>query len=264
MHIAIDDTYGPHSNTNSKFVTGERRSHVAVVFPESDVDRTRNFIEGFLIAIKSFDVHVDEFHFADIYQRRGMWAAASDGKNLDIFSAFAEIYRDAKWPVIVQTIDQRTFADHGQGVPKLKTQTINLDKREHVSLLMLMKQGLPPHLPKSNEQVRLYVDEGIGKPGQKIESVLLPKSKGPISGVYESSTREPLLQIADFLAFSINRCTHLAMKTKRSKLDMWFLDLVGGMEINSPQLKYVELPRDFDVSDFDELHLQDRRSKGIE
>lgn len=34
MHIAIDDTYGPTVETNSSYVTGDRRTHVAVVFPD--------------------------------------------------------------------------------------------------------------------------------------------------------------------------------------------------------------------------------------
>ena len=263
MHIAIDDIYGPHSRTASKFVSGERRTHVAVIFPDSDVERIRDAISELLKGVNSLGVAVDEFHFADIYNRRKGWEAAPSEKNLDIFCAFAEIYAVKKWPVIVQTIDDRSFSDNGLEMPNFETDFIDLSKRDHVSFLMLMKVGLPEHLPEVTEDVHLYVDEGIGKPGQKIATELLPIFAGQISGSYQSSAQEPLLQIADFLAYSINRCTHLGMKEKRSEFDMWFLDLIGDMGINSPQLKYVKLPRKFDVTDFDELHRSDRDSKGI-
>jgi hypothetical protein len=35
MFIAVDDTYGPEQNTGSVYVTGERRTHVAVVFRDT-------------------------------------------------------------------------------------------------------------------------------------------------------------------------------------------------------------------------------------
>lgn len=264
MFIAVDDTYGPQTETASKYVSGQRRTHVAVIFPDSDVDELRYAISECLKGVNSLGVLVDEFHFSDIYNRRNGWEAAPELKNLDVIAAFAQIYSAAKWPVVVQTVDDRTFADHKIDLSTIKTDVIDLSKREHVSFHMLMKLGLTEFLTGTTEDVRLVVDEGIGRNGQKIDPVILPAYCRKISGSYASSANEPLLQIADFLAFSINRCTHLAMKTKRSELDTWFLKLVGSMNINSPQLEYKILPENFDVSDFDELHRTDRAAKGIE
>jgi hypothetical protein len=51
MHIVVDDTYGPEGAAKSKFVTGDRRTHVAVVFPDSEVAYVRQQIGApFIVA----------------------------------------------------------------------------------------------------------------------------------------------------------------------------------------------------------------------
>src|SRR6266446_2735014 len=113
MFIAIDDTYGPEQDTGSVYVTGARRTHVAVVFRDGEVaeirqqlGNCRNFVTEML------GRQVSEFHFTDIYNRSGPWASAQKSENLDIIAAFASIYREYRWPVFVQTVDDRTMADH--------------------------------------------------------------------------------------------------------------------------------------------------------
>jgi hypothetical protein len=48
MHIAIDDTYGPNQPSTSEFVTGARRTHVAVVFEDNDVAYIRDQVRDCL------------------------------------------------------------------------------------------------------------------------------------------------------------------------------------------------------------------------
>jgi hypothetical protein len=48
MHIAIDDTYGPDTATGSRYVTDQRRTHVAVIFPDEEVEEYRSQIRGCL------------------------------------------------------------------------------------------------------------------------------------------------------------------------------------------------------------------------
>ena len=51
MHIAVDDTYGPKNFGKSKYVTGERRTSVGVVFKDDEVEYVRNQIRECLIEI---------------------------------------------------------------------------------------------------------------------------------------------------------------------------------------------------------------------
>ncbi len=94
MHIVIDDTYGPKVDTGSSFVTGERRTHVAVIFSDGEVQDIRKQLvecleEVSLVANKS----IREFHFVDIYNRNTPWDSLNEGFNLRVIEFFASIYK---------------------------------------------------------------------------------------------------------------------------------------------------------------------------
>ena len=108
------------------------------------------------------------------------------------------------------------------------------------------------------------MDEGRGKSGQKFAVKFFRSYKSAFSSHYQSSRIEPLLQIADFLAFSINRSTYLATKAKRSEVDTWFLNLVGEMGIDCDDLAKHITNVDFTVRDFDAFHREDRLRKGLQ
>src|SRR2546428_6282878 len=114
MHIAIDDTYGPDTATGSRYVTNQRRTHVAVIFPDEEVEQYRTQIRGCLEevgALASKDLR--EFHFSKIYNRASPWNELAEGTNLRLMEVFAFIYEQYHWPVEIQTIDDRTLQDHG-------------------------------------------------------------------------------------------------------------------------------------------------------
>lgn len=115
----------------------------------------------------------------------------------------------------------------------------------------------------SDTEITIIVDEGKKKAGSSISPKLFQDWQSKVSGVYASSKEEPLLQLADFLAYCINRCTHLMMKNKRTEIDNWFQELVVAMAINSDDIKRVTASRNPTVSDFDDWHRADRAEKGL-
>ena len=76
--------------------------------------------------------------------------------------------------------------------------------------------------------------------------------------------QETLFQIADLLAFCINRNTHLAMKENRAETDTQFMRIVGSMRIRSDDISYTLRPVSFTPEDFDKFHATDRFLKGLE
>ncbi|NIC42212.1 hypothetical protein [Aquabacterium sp. A08] len=263
MHIAIDDTYGPEIATGSSFVTGDRRTHVAVVFPDEDVQDIRRQAAECLAEIAVLTgVVANEFHFVDIYNRKSPWDKLPDQANLRLFEFFASIYKHYRWPVLIQTIDTRTLGDHGIGGLAGIIDGLDLSDRADLSLVWLLIK-LKIKFKKNPEPITLFIDEGRKKPGTQFGSKIFHDWQGSFSGCYSSSAAEPLLQVADFMAFCINRSTHLAMKSKRSDVDSWFLNLVGGMRMDCDDLKLHTLPKNFSVVDFDGLHVQDRVEKGL-
>lgn len=263
MHIAIDDTYGPETSTNSLFVTGSRRSHVAVLFPDEDVEDIRSQAVGCLNEVCNLTgVSATEFHFVDIYNRKRPWDKLVDRANLKIFAFFAEIYRHYKWPIVIQTIDKRTLSDHGIVSFEGKIDGLDLSNTAYLSLLMLLTK-IKNRFKDKLVPITLFVDEGREKPGKIFGSKIFHDWPASYTGNYASSSQEPLLQIADFIAFCVNRSTHLALKSNRSEVDTWFLNLVAKMQFDCDELKAYELPKNFTTDDFDKLHLKDRIAKGL-
>lgn len=268
MYIAIDDTYGGSDKDLSKYVTNSRRTHVGVIFNDDDVESIRYQVRAWLKqASKVIGVDLCEFHFVDIYNRYGDWSSVNNGFNLFIFKLFADIYTLYRWEVVVQTIDDRTFNDHPEE-KKIITDIANsgklagfdFSKREDISLFWVMtkiKKRFPP-----TEDVNIYIDEGIRKSGGSIGSEIFNDRK--FKSEFVSSKDEPLIQIADFMAFSLNRVTNLSMKEKRSDVDNWFIRTIGGMPLNSPDVSFMAVKKDFNKDHFDMAHKADRISKGLE
>jgi hypothetical protein len=264
MHIAIDDTYGPSVHGNSQYVTGQRRTQVALLFDDKEVDHIREEVRGCLTLIHEYtEERPDEFHFVDIYNRKGLWGRAREGLNLRLFEAFAEIYSSYRWPVMIQTVDTRTMSDL-KGLNRVFVfDGLSPDDFSHVALCLLCLR-IRIRFKGSQEPLTLLLDEGIKKAGQPFGNQLFGNWPSPFVGRFASSMSEELLQIADFLAFCVNRNTHLALKNSRTEVDLWFLQLVANMRINSPDLKPFVAPPDFSANELDEFHRLNRALKGIE
>ncbi|QJI36698.1 DUF3800 domain-containing protein [Pseudomonas sp. ADAK13] len=262
MHIVIDDTYGPENSPQSKYVTGKRKTHVAVAFPDEEVDYVRREIKGCLDVIQQrHNIPAKEFHFVDIYNKNGPWKHLEGMKNLAIFEAFASIYKHYKWATHIQTVDDRTLADHKISGILGKVDKLDLSKRSDLSLALLLIK-IKTRYPEG--PLTLIMDEGKGKAGTPFGQSFFSGRTTHVIGTYQSSESEPLLQIADFLAFCINRSTYLGIKEKRTDTDNSFISLVSSMEINSIDLRIAKVNIDFSAQDVDALHYQDRIEKKLE
>lgn len=263
MHIAIDDTYGSNVPTGSKYVTENRKTHVAVCFKDDDVGDIRKEVRNFLSEINvKFKLSATEFHFVEVLNKKNEWKKLPADERLGIFEFFAKMYERYRWPIHVQTIDDRTLSDHGMTIGGKIGTELDLSKRADLSLLFLLikikleyKAAAPP--------ITLFLDEGRRPPGTAFGKCVFPDWPAPYKGQYASSRAEPLLQLADFFAYCINRSTYLATKNDRSVSDDQLLALVTGMEMSSPDLKRFSLPVGFKVDSFDAAHAEDRREKGL-
>lgn len=264
MHVAIDDTYGPNNSNKSAYVTGKRRTHVAVVFQDAIVQDIRRQMRECLREISSVTGReVQEFHFADIYNRKGAWANTLEGLNLKLFEFFAEIYQSYRWRVIVQTVDDRTLHDL-KGLDKgLNFDGLNPRDFSDLSLSLLCLR-IRLQLKNETEPLTLLIDEGRRKAGTPFGVELFRNWPSGFMGQYASSRMEPLLQIADFFAFCLNRNTHLALKGDKAEIDQWFHNLVAAMRINSNEIAPIFTKGDFSVTQFDEFHRLDRALKKID
>jgi len=265
MHIAIDDTYSSNIETNSMYVTNGRRTHVAICFDDSDVEYIREQMKGCLVEInENSKVNADEFHFVDIWNKKGGWKNLDKKMRLPLFEFFAKIYRDNKWRVFIQTVDSRTLSDH----PSLVnigdfTNEFDTNQKEDLSLLLLLLK-IRIHYKQSIPNINLIIDEGRGAPGEPFGYSLFKDWPGGFNGVFASSREEPLLQLADFICYCVNRSTVLATKENRKEEENQFLEMVASMGINSEDFKLGVFSKKSSVEAFDKVHLKDRKEKGLE
>lgn len=130
---------GQPGPTRSKYITGARRTHVGVVFPDGQVNEVRKQIHNCLeYFAETLPEAPREFHFTEIYNGSGPWEPLRrDGRNILLIEAFCGIYSRYRWPVIVQTIDDRTLRDHKIEKLKEKIDGLDLSDRQDASLLFL-------------------------------------------------------------------------------------------------------------------------------
>jgi hypothetical protein len=263
LYVAVDDTYGPIGPTGSKYVTGARRTHVAVLFDDREVAEVRQQLNNCLDYMAELLPDAPkEFHFAEIYQGSGIWSPfRKDKRNLGLIEAFGSIYATYRWPVIVQTVDDRTFRDHGIEGFRGVVDGLDLADRQDLSLMLLCVK-IKRELTDLTAPLTVIVDEGKRKKNTPFGRAIF-RDRPNYNGRYAASNDEPLLQIADLLAFCINRMTHLSLKATRTETDLEFLDLVNHMQIRSADLSPMIVPRDFTAEEIDRFHKLHRTKMGL-
>jgi hypothetical protein len=162
---------------------------------------------------------------------------------------------------MVQTVDDRTFRDHGIKGFKGIVDGLNLSDRQDLSLFALCVK-MKKRLTDVTVPLTVIVDEGKRKRNSSFGRWLF-RDRKQYDGRYAASSEEPLLQIADLLAFCINRMTHLSLKENRTATDLDFIGLVNDMRIRGDDLSQIILPRNFTIEEIDRFHEFDRAQKRI-
>lgn len=263
VHVAIDDTYGPVGLTRSRYVTGARRTHVAVLFEDDEVAEVRRQLRDCLDYMSELLPRAPkEFHFVDIYNGNGEWRPFKENRrNLQLIEAFGSIYARHRWPVFVQTVDDRTFRDHGIEGFEGVLDGLDLSNRQDLSLLLLCVK-IKQRLTDLSVPLTAIVDEGRRKKNTTFGKVIF-RDRPHYQGWYANSCQEPLLQIADLLAFCINRMTHLSLKNLRTDTDVEFIGLVNDMQIRSADLSPIVMPHNFTAEEIDRFHELHRSAIGL-
>lgn len=226
------------------------------------MEAVRNDLITYLHTINtSFGLSAEEFHFVEIMNKKKLWANLPQEQIFPILSKFVQIYNSHKWPVLVQTVDHRTLGDH-QITIQGSLDGIDLSKKEGLSLMMLLIRI--KHRFSKEPQLTILMDEGQGSPGQPFGEAVFASYRGIYKGSFESSKAEPLLQVADFVAYVINRSTNLSTKANRSPDENSFLRLVGSLQLNTSDVTFANVSENFGQSEFDAIHKIDRQAKGLE
>lgn len=160
---------------------------------------------------------VREFHFTDMYNRKGNFENIELEETLDIIRSFATDIVGAGMIITVSTINKHSYTNPNQVqimnmieniiLPEIK---LPKDKKSVNLILNIIRSDLSLHKLFENDAFirEVLCDEGIKKAGNNFS---LNLSSGKIDVKFEHSTNY-LLQFADFVAWFVTRVKHILDK----------------------------------------------------
>jgi hypothetical protein len=241
--IAIDDTGSPGKSTRSRFLHPDRKTFVAMLFTPAQREAAEAELPECLEYVREF-CPIQEFHFVELYNRTGNFRGLTDAHAKAILFAFCEIFSTYRPPVLVQTCDPDFFRKNGmsiRGAPKLDGLRV-ADHKQFALLFLLMrcKWYLEKHPVEFPRPIDVVIDEGVYKAGHRQPTHVLKDIASDGVLTFTNSKTAPVLQLADFAAFALNRMQLLSVKGKdRTAFDNEVLEVFGRANINYVNIEKV-------------------------
>lgn len=239
--IFIDDTGISGNSTNSKYDTSDRKTWLAVIIDKSIiVDRNLQMRE--LIADFSKIYKTSEFHFTDIYNGRNKFKSVDYELRMKVFWEFAHILRIERFPMFIQSFTSKDILRNKIVIDSKQVfiDNFNLAKVSDFSLYFLLLR-LKKYLLENKHliPVDIFIDEGKQKKDTCSKCSLLKNIAQGNKIHFKDSKDEPLIQIADFAAFTINRVRWINSLNLKNQKDLEFLKMAEYANLNILNIKRV-------------------------
>jgi hypothetical protein len=172
---------------------------------------------------------------------------------LVLFQKFADIYSYFKFPILVQSLTSDDIIRNEMiHLKQLKIDGFNFSYNEDLALWFLLDK-IEKHVWENTlGNVEIFVDSGRQKPNttQKVELLNKVTLNSIIS--YISSESDFCMQMADFLAYSINKQRWIFMNNKKTDLDLSFTKILMSADLNTINLKKRQINfNEFTATDYD-------------
>lgn len=228
--VFIDDTGSPGMADTPAKLQPARKSWVAVVVPPKQVLSVTTAISEMLEPLRQLGVQ--ECHFADIYSGKGPFRKELPSELRTIlFQFFADVIAVHELAIYVQTFDPETHPQHAGSWPRLPRIASCFDMQRHEDaalwfLLVRVRDHLLAQRTRSDQRAMVFLDEGQKKSGTCVEVDVLDDVFLDGHLLFASSAVVPLLQLADFAAFCLNRTQLIVHKERRSNYEIEFLRML--------------------------------------
>ena len=240
--IFIDDSGNPGTQTENKYDSTDRKSWYAIVLTAEQHNRAQSIMKGFLAQnVKEFGVN--EFHFTDIFSGIKAYKGVPVKRRMKIFEDFAELFREMKYPILHMSMASEDYRRSKIQLPKGKHMIdgFNMSRHEDFSLCYLLLRchyflkanwkGSPP--------VEVTIDAGRQKDGStqvmdEFKSTFIDRAIR-----YVASEKEPMLQLADYAAFCLNKGYWLQNKNVRTDFDIEWLKIFAWADFQTLTMKRI-------------------------
>ena len=265
--IVIDDSGSPGDNIESQFLTNLRKTWVAVLINDSCLKSLQKDLKYIKNLFKKFNI--DELHFADLINGNGNYKVFTQEKRLALLDAFCMFFRQYKLPFFVQTTNPDTLGENGLILALKKISYKGLDLADYeVQGLFLLFLRVVEYLKENNMpngDYEIIIDEGLKKAGTRLEIPLFQEYTFKLK--FEQSKNNLLLQIADFVAYSVNRMQRTMVKDPalRTSFDKEVIYIISEAfhDCKASGVKLVGM--DINIStkdDYDYEHIKQRMKDG--
>lgn len=242
-YIYIDDTGNAQHRSGFKYDTSRSASWCAIILNERQYDSALEFMnhmsDKFLKPLEA-----DEFHFADILSGKGIYRNFNN--RFDIFRSFSRFSALEQYVVILQSFGEDDYKRNKLEKTNTAIDGFKLHSYSDFALFILLyriKEYLNSN-PSYTKPYKIVVDEGRYKNNSYQDCLMFGELLEDRKILYKSSKEEKLLQLADFTAYTLNRCTWLNMKDVLSKYDIEFLQIASEADFNAPFLRKMYLSID--------------------
>lgn len=231
--VFIDDTGSPGDPNTPAGLHPYRKSWVAVVLSPAQVHTVATELNEAVEALRS-DLGVTEFHFVEIYSGKGPFREVSLKERIIIFQMFANLFYIHELPIYVQTFDPETHGALAAGLPQIPKIASCFDLHCHEDaalwvLLVRVRDHILAQRTTNDLRAMVFIDEGLKKSASIVEVDVLDDVFLDGLLYFAASSTSPLLQLADFAAFCLNRSQIIARKDRRSDFDIAFLRVLQPM-----------------------------------
>ncbi len=238
--IYIDDTGTPGIKSKSIYDTTDRKTWVALILSKEQRKEAYSQMEGCIKEIKIM-FGASEFHFTDIYSGTKEFASVDLRVRIEIFRGFAEIFKQMKYPMLIQTFTSDDILRNKIVISdkKIKADNFNLSNTSDLALFFLLfriknylKENINIPLP-----IEIIIDEGRQKKNTIQKCELLKGYLNNENLMYRSSADDHLLQLIDFVAFSINKVRWILTNDKKTDIDYEMLKICETANFNILNIK---------------------------
>ncbi len=249
--IYIDESGNSGQKTNSKYASTDLISYYALILsPEARKDALMQMPECLSLLKKEFNA--EEFHFTDIYSGRNEFNGIELSKRLQIFWMFADVFRNMQYPILMQSFSPEDYArNHFTNLENEYQDGFNLKNHKDFALYHLflrINSEVKKNKNKYSLPFEIVIDEGRRNNGSEQECGLFGDMLKNRSVSYRSSKEEPLLQLVDFVAFSLNKWKWITQNNKTNFIDKEFLDICTYADFNTVNMVKRRINTDADIA----------------
>lgn len=263
--LAIDDSGLPGAETHSKHLNPNRKTWLGVYISGDSRSEFEPILQNALIKLQC-ELGIEEFHFTDIYSGAGAYEGMPFENRMALFNAFTTVYNEYKWPVFVQTLHPDSDIERGLIIQiQSRPDGFNhMDFGERALYQMLLKFGQFRATFKLTEPFQVQIDQGLQKAGSSRMTPGLNEFIQISQLDFLDSKDSLCLQMADFLAITLNRSQMIMVKPNKTDADIEFLQTVSRLEIDSSDIhRFKQNPYEFTKDDFDYYHHLLKNNQGF-